>query len=111
MNPPFARKTLYILVFDFMDFNSSGVSLLIGQSFLPVSLAMLSMVTLESVCLQSWCILKEHGAYILKKEKEITLPSFLYNFQAANVQCISNPKKSFLYNVYDFYSTPNLFSY
>ena len=44
---PFARQTLHLLVFDFMAFYSSGASLFTGQWFLPVSLTMLSMATLD----------------------------------------------------------------
>ena len=40
--------TLHLLVFDFITFHSSGASLLTGQWFLAISLAMLSMVQLVS---------------------------------------------------------------
>ena len=77
---PFARQTLHLLIFDFLAFHSSGVSLFIGQWFLPVSLAMLW------ISFKSWCILKRKGAYILKKEKEIILP-FLFLVQYVRSQC------------------------
>ena len=106
---PFARHTLHLLVFDFMAFHSSGVSLLTGQWFLPLSLAMLSMATLDGFLsnLGAFWRSKVHTSW-RKKSKSSFPPCFLDNLWEANAHCITSLRKSFLYHLYDFLSTSKL---
>ena len=81
---------------------------LTGQWFLPLSLAMLSMTTLNGFLCAFWRC-KVHTSWT-KKMKSSFPPCFLYNLCTANAHCITSLRKSFLYHLYEFLSPSKLSS-
>ena len=89
--------------FYFMAFHSSGVSLLTGQLFLPVSLVMLSIATLEGFIsnLGAFWRCKVYTSW-RKKRKSSFPPCFLYCLWAANAHCHNHPQKELFVHLFDF---------
>ena len=107
----FARKTLHLLVFDFMVFHSFGVFLLTGQLFLPVSMVISFMATLDGLLsnLGTFWRSKVHISWINKMKSSLPSP-FWYYLWKANAYCITSIRKSFLHHLYDFLSISKLSS-